>query len=57
MITAWSIYILGCTLLMLAIDFGWPKWLPPTTEPGVFAFAFGGEALMFIGILLIKKAL
>jgi hypothetical protein len=57
MITAWSIYILGCTLLMLAIDFGWPKWLPPTTEPGVYAFAFGGEALMFIGILLMKKAL
>jgi hypothetical protein len=55
MITAWAVYLFGCALLLLAIDFGWPKWMPPTTAPGIYVFAFGGEVLIFLGLLLITK--
>lgn len=57
MITAWAVYLFGCALLALSINFGWPKWMPPTTEQGIWTFAFGGELLMFLGILMMNKNL
>ena len=57
MTKAWVVYLAGFTLFALATDYGWPKWLPPTTAHGVYAFAFGGLALMFLGSLLLLKIL
>lgn len=56
MIPGFTVFCIGSVLLMLSIDLGWPKWVPPTSNVGIWTFAFLGEAIMFLGMVLLGLA-
>ena len=56
MITGFALMLFGYTLVMLCVDFPWPKSFYPRTMAQLWVMAFGGAFLVFMGSLIMGAA-
>jgi hypothetical protein len=51
-----TLFLTGYALVLLSIDFGWPRWLFPRTQRELLAAILAGLSMIGVGQYLVLSA-